>query len=155
MPFARLPCPCVCALISPGWSSLPAASTGFAEAGAARPGAPISRIVSPSIRMSAVSAAWRLMSTTRPPRTIVVSAMTLSSGRDGGGARRPREEHALGEDDELEEHDAHQREQDDRAEGERQLEERHRGGDEIAEALVGGNELADDRADDRERHRHL
>src|SRR5262249_23655997 len=71
MPLARLPWACVCALINPGWRSLSRASTALASAGAARPGAPISVMVSPVIRMSAGSARWARASGTRPQRMIV------------------------------------------------------------------------------------
>ena len=69
--LARLLWPWVWALTRPGMSSRPEASSVAASGGAANPGGPISRTVSPSTRISAGSAAWRAMSSRRPPRMIV------------------------------------------------------------------------------------
>src|SRR3989442_4193266 len=94
MPLARLPWAWVWALISPGWRSLPRASTTVASAGAASPGAPISVMVSPVIRRAAASARWARASRTRPPRTIVA---TEPPGRSATSFRVPdRAPDALG-----------------------------------------------------------
>src|SRR5207248_2212114 len=77
MPLARLPCAWVWALTSPEWISLRSAEITAASSGAARPGAPISAIVSSRIRMSAGAAVPLSMSSTRPPR-IIVWAMRAS-----------------------------------------------------------------------------
>src|SRR5215468_3152746 len=101
----------------------------LASSGAARPGGPTSAMVSPLIRMSASGARWPLMSSTRPLRTIVMclSAMectSLDSRRfDTGG---PREEDALDRHDNLEQHDPHDRKNDQRAPGQLYLEKRGR-----------------------------
>ena len=82
-----------------------------ASAGAARPGGPISAMVSPAIRMSAGGARWPL-DVEHAPVADDRHALgchghaPLSNGRlvDAG---RPREEDALDGDDDLEQHDPH------------------------------------------------
>src|SRR3954452_13318152 len=97
MPLARLPCAWVWALTRPGWISLRWAEIIAGPSGAARPGAPISRIVSSSTRMSAGSAVPFSISSTRPPRIIMwgirillESSLTNNRGQDsrntGGGS---------------------------------------------------------------------
>src|SRR5215471_16556247 len=81
MPFARLPCACVCALTRPGWINLRSADTTVASSGAGRSGGPISAIVSSWIRMSRGSAVPASMSSTRPPR-MIVWAMNSLPGSD-------------------------------------------------------------------------
>src|SRR6267154_2990560 len=76
-PLARLPGLWVCALIRPGCISRFMASITVAPAGAARPGRPISAMVSPLIRMSAGTALRLAMSKSLPPRTMVKRCLGL------------------------------------------------------------------------------
>src|SRR3984957_9251334 len=76
-PLARLPGLWVCALIRPGCISLCLASITVAPAGAARPGRPISAMVSPLIRMSTGTALRLAMSRSLPPRTMVKGRLGL------------------------------------------------------------------------------